>query len=243
MFEKSLIQLVDIESITESDYQTNLVDIEVEEDNSFCLSSGIVSHNSAASSILSARSNNMGCYPLKGKPINALAATTKELMDNKEFTEMMTILGLKIGEKVTSTSQLRFGKIVMCADADHDGASIVGLILATIKKFWPELFLLGTMYRFKTPIMKTMIGKEEEFFDTLEEFETWAEKQKKPFKTRYLKGLGSSTAGDFRSYFDSMNTRLVKITIDSISDLDVIDKIYGKEAGLADWRKTWLDLE
>ena len=91
--------------------------------------------------------------------------------------------------------------------------------------------------------MKTMIGKEEEFFDTLEEFETWAEKQKKPFKTRYLKGLGSSTAGDFRSYFDGMNTRLVKITIDSISDLDVIDKIYGKEAGLADWRKTWLDLE
>jgi hypothetical protein len=42
----------------------------------------------------------MGCYPLKGKPINALAATTKELMDNKEFTELMTILGLKIGEKV-----------------------------------------------------------------------------------------------------------------------------------------------
>jgi hypothetical protein len=42
MFEKGLIQLIDIESIVTSEFQTNLIDIEVEEDNSFCLSSGIV---------------------------------------------------------------------------------------------------------------------------------------------------------------------------------------------------------
>jgi DNA topoisomerase-2 len=60
----------------------------------------IAEGESAASSILSARTGNIGCYPLKGKPINAMAATTKDLLDNKEFTELMTVTGLKIGEKV-----------------------------------------------------------------------------------------------------------------------------------------------
>lgn len=243
MFEKSLIQLVDIESITESDYQTNLVDIEVEEDNSFCLSSGIVSHNSAASSILSARSNNMGCYPLKGKPINALAATTKELMDNKEFTEMMTILGLKIGEKVTSTSQLRFGKIVLTSDFDADGHHIFGLVCAGLKKFWPELFSLGMIYRFHTPIMKVMVGKENKYFYSLVDFSTWDSTNTKPYKSRYLKGLGSSTAEDFRGYFANMDNNLVNIVLKSNNDLEIVDLVFGKEHGAADARKVWLDLE
>lgn len=199
--------------------------------------------DSAASSILSARSNNMGCYPLKGKPINALAATTKELMDNKEFTEMMTILGLKIGEKVTSTGQLRFGKIVVTSDADHDGAHIFGLICASLKKFWPELFSLGMIYRFQTPIMKAMIGKEDKYFYSLDEFTEWEKKQTKSFKTRYLKGLGSSTAEDFRGYFTNMKNNLIKVDIQSIKDLEIVDLVFGKETGAADRRKEWLNIE
>lgn len=199
--------------------------------------------DSAASSILSARSNNMGCYPLKGKPINALAATTKELMDNKEFTELMTILGLKIGEKVTSTSQLRFGKIVVTSDADHDGAHIFGLICASLKKFWPELFSLGMIYRFQTPIMKAMIGKEDKYFYSMDEFTEWEKKQTKSFKTRYLKGLGSSTAEDFRGYFTNMKNNLIKVEIQSIKDLEIVDLVFGKETGAADRRKEWLNIE
>ena len=198
---------------------------------------------SAASSVLSARTGLIGCYPLRGKPINALAATTKELLDNTEFSDLLAVTGLKIGKKVESLSDLRFGKIVFVSDADFDGFSISGLLMAMIRKFWPELFTMGAIYRFQSPIMKVMIGKKELYFEDFKSFEAFAAKETKPFKTRYLKGLGSSTADDFKHYFSEMDSRLEQLIIKSVADLDVIDMLYTKEAGAADRRKTWLNIE
>jgi DNA topoisomerase-2 len=203
----------------------------------------ITEGDSANNSVLSARTSMIGSYPLRGKFINTLAATTKELLANREFVELLTVTGLKIGEKVAKKEDIRFGKIVTVTDADADGAAISGLLLAMIKTFWPEMFSLGMVYRFKTPIMKVIVGKQEIFFDSLTEFDDWAKKETRPFKTRYLKGLGSSTAKDFRQYFDEMDSRLEQITIDSVADLSIIDLVYSKEAGATDRRKVWLDIE
>lgn len=121
---------------------------------------------------------------------------------------------------------------------------ISGLLCAMIKKFWPELFQLGAVYRFQTPIMKAIIGKnEEKFFYTLDEFESWAAKEKRQYKTRYLKGLGSSTAKDFETYFKNMDSNLIRIGADSVDDLEIVDLVFGKETGSTDRRKVWLDLE
>jgi DNA topoisomerase-2 len=116
-------------------------------------------------------------------------------------------------------------------------------MMAGFKKFWPELFALVAIYRFQTPIMKVMIGKEEKYFYSLDEFSAWEATNTKSFKTRYLKGLGSSTAQDFRGYFANMDTNLIKISIQSVKDLEIVDLVFGKEAGAADARKVWLDLE
>ena len=67
--------------------------------------------DSACSSILSARTQYIGCYPLKGKPLNVFAAEKAEILANKEITELMAIMGLQIGQKATETG--RFGKIVL----------------------------------------------------------------------------------------------------------------------------------
>jgi DNA gyrase/topoisomerase IV subunit B len=199
--------------------------------------------DSASNAILSARTALVGCYPLRGKPLNAFAAKKTEILQNTELSELMAILGLKIGEKVNSLDDLRFGKIVMVTDADLDGYSISGLLFAMIRKFWPELFSLGAIHFFETPIMKTIQGTKEQYFDTMAEFEKWQTKQTKPFKTRYLKGLGSSTAADFRLYFSEIEKRLSKISIDSDVDFDVIDMLYSKDKGSSDLRKKWLDIE
>lgn len=121
---------------------------------------------------------------------------------------------------------------------------ISGLLCAMIRKYWPELFNLGAVYRFQTPIMKAIVGKSEEhFFYNLGEFEAWATKEKRQYKTRYLKGLGSSTAKDFETHFKNMDSNLIRIEIDSVDDLDIVDLVFGKETGAADKRKLWLDLE
>lgn len=201
--------------------------------------------DSAANAVLSARTEMIGCYPLKGKPINAMGATPKDLLANKEFVDLMLVTGLKIGQRVESLSDLRFGKIVMMTDADPDGAGhIQGLLCAMFKKFWPELFSLGAVYSFTTPIAKVEFDKKELYFYSLDEFDKWIDSNKnKRFTSRYLKGLGSSTAKDFRKYFDNIDKHLTQITIDDISDLVVVDLVFSKEAGAADRRKVWLDLE
>ena len=95
--------------------------------------------DSAANAVLSARTEMIGCYPLKGKPINALGASTKDMLANKEFVDLLQVCGLKIGERVESLDSIRFGKIALLADSDPDGSHIVGLVCAMFKKFWPEL--------------------------------------------------------------------------------------------------------
>ena len=200
--------------------------------------------DSASNAILSARTPLIGCYPLKGKPINAMGTDIKKLMENKEFVDLLAITGLKIGRKVESLSELRFGKIVSCTDADADGQHIFGLLSALIKKFWPELLEMGVFHKFVTPIMKVQIGKTEKLFYSLNEFSKWAEENKdKRYNVRYLKGLGSSTAKDFEGYFNNMDRHLVQIQVQDSSDLDIIDLVFGKENGAADRRKEWLQLE
>ena len=200
--------------------------------------------DSASNAILSARTPFIGCYPLKGKPINVMGSDIKTLMANKEFVDFLAVTGLKIGQKVKDISELRFGKIVACTDADADGKHIFGLLSALIKKFWPELLEMGAYYQFVTPIMKAMIGKNQKFFYSLQEFNEWAAANKdKKFSTRYLKGLGSSKADDFESYFADMQKHLVQVTVQDSSDLDIIDLVFGKESGAADKRKEWLQLE
>lgn len=102
---------------------------------------------------------------------------------------------------------------------------------------------MGMVYRFQTPIIKAMFGKTDIYFYSLDEFSKWEQNQTKPFKTRYLKGLGSSTAEDFRGYFRDMSKNLIKIDIDSEEDLEIVDLVFGKESGSADRRKIWLDIE
>lgn len=199
--------------------------------------------DSAANAILSARTEYIGCYPLKGKPINALAASLKDVLANKEFTEMLQVSGLQIGQKVERVADLRFGKIVILTDQDSDGNHCSGLLCAMFKKYWPELFSLGAIYRFNTPIVKVEKGKDTSYFYSLSDFNKWLQSNRTTkFTSRYLKGLGSSTSKDFKYYFDHTDTHLTRISIDDVSDLDVVDLVFGKEAGATDRRKVWLDL-
>ena len=198
--------------------------------------------DSANSSVLSARTEMIGCYPLRGKPLNAMGADNKTVIANKELMELMTVLGLKIGQRVNSFDELRFGRIVLTTDSDLDGHVITGLMIAFFKKYWPELIEMGAVYRFETPIMKVEIGKEVLFFNTLEEFKAWSATNTKKAVFRYLKGLGSSSAKDFKLYFQNMDKHLVQITMNDNSDLDIVDLVFGKGAGATDKRKVWLDL-
>lgn len=203
----------------------------------------ITEGDSANASILSARTQQIGSYPLRGKPLNALATDTKDLLANKEFADLISIIGHKVNHKIKSVDDLRFGKIVICADADQDGNHIRGLVLALYKKFWPEAFGLGLLYIFTTPLVKVSVGKEDLLFYSLDEFSAWEKKNTgKKYTSRYLKGLGSSTAKDFKRYFAEMDKNLKQVKLEDVKDLELFDLVFGKEAGMTDKRKEWLGI-
>lgn len=83
----------------------------------------ITEGDSAASSVaagLSAVNNPQyyGSYPLRGKPLNVRDMDLSKLKDNDEIKNIINILGLEFGKKYTDTKKLRYGKVVLMADAD-----------------------------------------------------------------------------------------------------------------------------
>jgi len=210
----------------------------------------ITEGDSAAKAIISAKTEKnakyIGSFPLKGKPLNVNDVPAKKLVENDEFRNFMCATGLKLGEKVTHITQLRFGKIIIMSDQDLDGFHIRGLEFNMISKFWPELFELGMVYMFRTPLVRVFMDKPKKVinFYSEKEYDEWEAKNKDlKFRKKYYKGLATSDAKDFKSYLEDMDTHLIPITIEDQADMDIIDLAFSKGAGASDRRKVWLDLE
>ena len=76
-------------------------------------------------------------------------------MENLEVQSLVKILGLQFGKEYKDTKSLRYGKLMIMADQDHDGSHIKGLIINFIHYFWPSLIILNTFVEeFVTPILK-----------------------------------------------------------------------------------------
>lgn len=231
-------QLVDIISVTEQPH-SNMVDITVEDDESFVLSNGIISHNSARKSIQSARGKNpyIGSFSLRGKPLNVTDAKLSDIFDNEEIKNILTITGLEIGKPVESLNDLRFGKIVTMTDEDLDGMHITSLLHNFFGKFWPELFELGAIYRLQTPLYIVTVGKQELEFFTDESYRAWAEQGIK-HKFEYFKGLGTFESSQFKKIIENREKYLVKISKLEADDLGKLELAFSSSK--ANQRKDWL---
>lgn len=200
--------------------------------------------DSAAKSILAGRGKNpyIASFPLRGKVLNVRERENKKILENAEIKKIMTITGLKIGEKVKSIDDIRFGKILFTMDSDIDGSHIRGLLINFFHYFWPELFDMGVICMFRTPVMKVFLKNKKvlEFFSEAE-FKEWeADEGSKVtgWNFKYYKGLGTSTSKEFSEYFDNMEKYLYNIEIKDGEDSEAIELAF--KSSLADERKDWL---
>jgi DNA topoisomerase-2 len=196
--------------------------------------------DSARNSIQSARGKNqlIGSFSLRGKPMNVYDAEIKDVIGNNEFANILTVTGLQLGEKVTSVTQLRFGKLVVLSDQDLDGFHVTSLVLSFWAKYWPELFELGVVYRMNTPlyIATTSRGEVHEFF-TDEDYVAWAAKAPK-HKADYFKGLGGFDTDTFERFLEGREKYLVQITALEAADLAKFELAFSNTE--QDARKEWL---
>lgn len=95
----------EIEEIEEIGYQ-NCVDIEVEEDSSFTLSNGVISHNSASGSISAVLGReNMGYIALRGIPLSCYSKTQLDVLKNNEMKLITDVLNIDLNPKELPESE------------------------------------------------------------------------------------------------------------------------------------------
>ena len=188
--------------------------------------------------------NTIGVYPLKGKVMNVRGELTKRISENKEITEIKKILGLELGKKYLTqsdvASNLRYGKVLFLTDQDADGSHIKGLCVNLFQTEWGSLIRIPGFIGFmNTPILKARKSVQELLFYNDGEFNQWKEANNDGvgWKIKYYKGLGTSTGKEFKEYFE--HKKIVNFTyVDEGSD-DAIDMVFNKKR--ADDRKDWLE--
>lgn len=156
-----------------------------------------------------------GVFPLKGKLLNVREATTKQLSDNEEINNLKQIIGLKHGidySQESNFNQLRYGRILILTDQDVDGSHIKGLLMNFIHCVWPALLKkTGFLTSLSTPIVKATKGKDVIIFYNLSEYENWKSlPESNNYKTKYYKGLGTSTSDEAKEYFIDLEDKLIK---------------------------------
>jgi DNA topoisomerase-2 len=209
------------------------------------LCEGLSAMSGIVSGLSSSDKNTIGIYPLKGKVLNVRGQQVKKIAENKEITDLKKILGLETGKTYDTLADvhknLRYGKVMFMTDQDLDGSHIKGLCINLFHSEWASLIKLpGFLSFMNTPILRAKKGPIVRLFYNDGEYNKWKETvgtTLSGWTVKYFKGLGTSTAAEFKEYF--ANKKIVDFVYSGQSSDDSIDKVFNKER--ADDRKTWLE--
>lgn len=159
-----------------------------------------------------------GAFSLGGKFINATDITYDKLVKNEDAMRLIASMGLKLGEKA-APDKLRYGKILIYTDADHDGASIAALVINFIYNYWPEIFTYNMVYKVETPIVVSTNVKNKKnkiSFYSQEDYNKWLDKiNPKDWSIKYKKGLAALQDDEYEEII--LKPRTVLISTDNMT--------------------------
>ena len=207
----------------------------------------LVEGDSAGGSAKQARDKDFqAILPLRGKILNTWEVGSGQVLASNEVHDLAVAIGCDPGKD--DISGLRYGKVVILADADSDGLHIATLLSALFVKHFPALVEAGHVFVAMPPLFRVDVGKqvfyaldEEEKRLMLDRIER--EKIKGAVSITRFKGLGEMNPSQLRESTIHPDTRrLVQLTNDDdVLTRGLMDMLLAKKR--ASDRKAWLELK
>jgi len=205
----------------------------------------LVEGDSAGGSARQARDKDFqAILPLRGKILNTWEVESGSVLASQEVHDLAVAIGCDPGKD--DLSGLRYGRVIILADADSDGLHIATLLCALFLRHFPALVREGHVFVAMPPLFRVDVGKQ--MFYCLDEAERDAllerierEKMKGVVSVTRFKGLGEMNPPQLRESTIHPDTRrLVQLTIagdDGTAKL--MDMLLSKKR--ASDRKEWLE--
>jgi len=172
--------------------------------------------------------------PLRGKVMNTEGMALAKVLENKELADLVTAIGCGLG-KGFDMSRLRYGRIIILADADSDGHHIATLLLTFMYRHLPQLIANGKVFLAQPPLYRIDIGKETHWaIDDAHRdriLKAHGNGRASPEITRF-KGLGEMMPKVlWETTLNPKTRRLLRVEIaDQIVTDRVINELMGKDA-------------
>jgi DNA gyrase subunit B len=207
----------------------------------------IVEGDSALGTARMARSSEyQALLPIRGKILNVQKANLQQVLDNAECSAIVQVLGAGSG-RTFDLGAMRYGRVMIMADADVDGSHIRTLLITLFAKYMRPVIEQGRLFAAMPPLHKVVTrGRtpqtsytytQQEMETTVARLERTGKQVQKPVPR--FKGLGEMDAGELWDTTMNPATRTVRrITLDDAEKAEyTLELLMGERV---EPRKNWL---